>query len=377
MSVRMIKDVLNPKDFSTHCPLCARAFSRFPSDEEHIFPKWLQHLHDLWTKKLSVPNFTGKNYQSVKIRICKRCNGTTYHAIENELAPLIKSADPFSATANLNDDVFAVWLGKIMWLLIAKSQSAVDHRTRDWDQADSILPQDMVAGTRFLGMFDRAFATKKSMNCTFLYDPPLPTLLASPYSVYRFKIDTSDARFEQFDFSDNSAVLGVAFRSGNLGVICLFDGGLHRRFLSPTYSFLGSELLHPVQFSEIAGRMFYDQVLLHDGAHQVIYRWNGTLHSVVAQLQVPRKFNPYLAANHDDAVLAEFISRKTSADPSQILRPQGVVTTLLGPGGKFAKYLVTDEEIEAARNNPDWVVYGPLDRDWRIKEHGPSAEDRE
>ena len=82
MSLRMISDVLKPKDVETHCPLCGRSFARFPSDEEHIFSRWLQHHHHLWTRRLNIPNFTGKAYKSVKIRICKRCNGKTFGNLE-------------------------------------------------------------------------------------------------------------------------------------------------------------------------------------------------------------------------------------------------------------------------------------------------------
>jgi hypothetical protein len=45
------------------------------------------------------------------------------------------------------------------------------------------------------------------------------------------------------DFTDNSVALRVAFRSGNFGAICIFDGGIHRRFRSPHYDFLAGDAL--------------------------------------------------------------------------------------------------------------------------------------
>jgi len=133
MSLRMISDVLTPKDVKTHCPLCGRSFSRFPSDEEHIFPRWLQH-HHLWTRRLNIPNFTGKPHKSVKIRVCKRCNGKTFGELETRLAPLLTGVDPFSEAAAISGDDLALWLGKIFWLLTRKSHSVPDFRTRDFPE---------------------------------------------------------------------------------------------------------------------------------------------------------------------------------------------------------------------------------------------------
>src|ERR1035437_3457121 len=170
MSLRMIRDVLKPKDVATHCPLCGRSFARFPSDEEHIFPQWLLHHHNLWNRQLNIPNFTGKRYKSVKINICKRCNNKTFGALETRIAPLFTDPDPFNAVGALSDNELAIWLGKIFWLLIRKSHSVHDFRTRDLPEPDRILPDDVLPGTLFLGMFERAFATGKALLSRFSND---------------------------------------------------------------------------------------------------------------------------------------------------------------------------------------------------------------
>lgn len=80
-------------------------------------------------------------------------------------------------------------------------------------------------------MIQRAFATNKGMVSCYAGDPAFAEFFyAEPYSLYRFRIDPADSCFEAFDFFDNPAILGVGFRTGTLGVICLFDSGLHRRF---------------------------------------------------------------------------------------------------------------------------------------------------
>jgi hypothetical protein len=105
------------------------------------------------------------------------------------------------------------------------------------------------------------------MVCCYSSDPPVPEFFyEAPYSLYRFRIDTRDDRFEAFDFTDSPTVLGLSFRSHTLGAICLFDGGLHRHFRRPWYDFLAAEALHPIQFAEVTARMMYDGTVLDDDA---------------------------------------------------------------------------------------------------------------
>jgi hypothetical protein len=376
MSLRMISDVLKPRDVNTHCPLCGRNFLRVPSNQEHIFPRWLQRHHELWNRKLNIPNFLGKPYSSVKIRICKHCNGDTFGSLEHRIAPFLTDADPFAAAAALSDDELALWLGKISWLLIRKSHSIVDHRTLDSENPERIWPDDLLPGTLFLGMIERAFATDKALMSCFRGDPPIPELFyEKPFSLYRFRIDTRDKRFEAFDFADSPATLGLGFRTHTLGVVCLFDGGLHRRFRRPWYDFLFGEKLHPVQFAEVTARMVYDQTVLDDDAMRVTYYWNRGLHAVVAQSHTPRHFNPYMEKHHDSARLASVIARHTFNDPAQLEGPDGrVITSLKDSTGRFLCFPISEAELATARADPKQTLVGPMHAAWRTSKAGPGGE---
>jgi hypothetical protein len=275
------------------------------SNEEHIFPKWLQHHHNLWTRRLTIPNFIGKTYNTVKIDTCFICNNFTFGRLETVLAPILTSSDPFASLRMIPDENIAIWLGKIFWLLCRKSNSVEDFRTRDKAERDRIIPQEMMPGTLYLGMIQRTFATKKGMVSCYANDPPISLVYGSPFSLYRFHIDTKDTRFETFDFTDNIAVLGAAITSGNVGFICVFDGGLHRQFRSHEFHFLANESLHPMQFNEVVGRIFYDQTTLDPRACEVTYYWNRPLHFVVAQTHTSRSYNPYLEANNDPSRLIQ------------------------------------------------------------------------
>lgn len=367
MSLRMLRDVMRNREIGTHCPLCGRSFGRVASTEEHIFPVWLQHKYDLWNRKLTIPNLIGKSYTTVKIDICIKCNGDRYGKVEGRLSKLFCSQDPFSALQSTEDDELALWLGKIFWLLCRKSNSVDDFRTRNDVEKDRIIPRLMMDGVLYAGMIQRAFAMKKGMYACYLDDPPLPAIYEPPFSLYRFKIDTRDDRFERFDFTDNVSVLGTAMRIENFGMICVFDGGLHRKFLSSRYEFLAREKLHPMQFNEVVGRIFYDQTVLVEEAHRVTYFWNRNLKSVISMLQMPRGASPYLQSNHDPQRYAAMLGHHTCSDPESIVSNEGseVFTMLTDKNGKFLRYAVTESELQAAKDDPNQTVRGPFDVKWR------------
>ncbi|MER8542272.1 hypothetical protein NKH17_22945 [Mesorhizobium sp. M1334] len=283
--------------------------------------------------------------------------------LETRLAPAFTAADPFDAVSRQDADTLAVWLGKIHWLMARKSHSAVDHRTRHDKTPERILPGIVLDGMLYAAMFMRCFATNKGMFSCHLGDPPVPEFFyEAPYSLYRFRIDERDGRFESFDFLNNAVVGGVALRSGSVGLICLFDGGLHRRYLSERYRYLHGRALHPKQFVELSAHLFYDQTVLHEDAQKVTYYWNEPLRAVVAQTNTPRTWNPYLQEYHDPERHAHMLGFYTQQDPKDILSEDGrLFTSLKRLDGTFLPFAVTEEELAIARGDPTLQVRPPAD----------------
>lgn len=373
MSVRMMTEAMRPKDVRTHCPLCGRSFARFQKNEEHIFPRWLQREYHLWNEKLGIPNFIGKRYKSVKIDICERCNNRTFGALEGRLAPLLTADMPYEAARDVSDLDLASWLGKIFWLLIRKSHSTIDFRTRDDAVPDTIIPEEFFQGTLYLGMFMRAIAMRKGMVSCFEGDPPLSLFYGQSFSLYRARIDVRDKNHQQFDFIDSPTGLGVAIRLKNLGLICVFDGGLHREFRSHRFQYIDEQVMHPVQFGETVAHVFHDSTVLDERALGFTPFWNVPLKSVVAMNSSTRWYDPYLAKNHDPHRLATFVARIGSQDPSSVLDEAGnLYTTLFTADGSFFRYPATEEEKAAIRQDPRWRTIATDER-WRTRPSGPGS----
>ncbi|MGA2491469.1 MAG: hypothetical protein ABSF67_00810 [Roseiarcus sp.] len=350
----MIEDVLRARDIRSQCPLCGRDVSEAPHTEEHIFPGWLQQHHDLLNRRLTIPNLIGKTYKTVKIGICAHCNNETFSRLETRISRALTSAHPFVEARGLDRDDVAAWIGKILWLNARKSNSVQDHRTRHKTKPEQILPSALLPGLLYTGMLLRCFAHGKLMRACHVDDPSMPLRLLGPaYSLYIHEIDRRDDRFESFDFVDNSLIAGAAIRSGDVGMICLFDGGLHARFLSDRYSYLDGHPLHPMQFNELTARIFYDQTLLDPPACRVTYYWNEPLNAIFAETSGSADLGPYRRDLHDPALLARMLGFYTCQEPEDLLFEDGrTFTALQRPDESFMPFAVTPEEIETARRTP-------------------------
>ena len=111
----------------------------------------------------------------------------------------------------------------------------------------------------------------------------------------------------------------VALRSGNAGMVCLLDGGLHQRFRSGRFAYLGGHKLHPAQFTELVAQIFYDQTVLDPEACRVTYYSNRPLKAIVAQTSGRRSYDPYLQELHDPSRLARMLGYYTSQEPNSLL----------------------------------------------------------
>lgn len=358
MSLRMIATASRLHDPERNCPLCGRKYGRVEKTEEHIFPLWLQRRHKLLTQTISIPNGITKRYNSVKLGVCKKCNNERFGALERRIASAA-DAKPgaFRGAESLSDAELAVWLGKIFFLISRKSGMHEDFRLRNAPEKDAILPKELHPGFGFLAVVLNAWALGKGLYSCYLDDPPLPALYGPPFSLYRFRIDTTSTH-GTYDYSDNAVGLSAAIRFDDIGLICLFDGGLHKRWLEYRYAFIGNNPLHPVQFRELAALMYYDQSVLDPSACDVQYFWNRSLKSIVAQTLVPRSGNPYMAENHDPERLLACVSHYTGlkADSLRGDTPGEVRSTLVKHDGSFFEYPVTDAEIEAL---PSDVIHVP------------------
>jgi len=275
MSKRLANTITVTKPPDTHCPLCQLTYKqrRAGKTDEHIFPLWLQKHHNLLTQKLTHPNGVGRKYNALKIDSCGKCNNVRFGDLEGYLAPLFRSDDPFEALRDTDDSLLAVWLAKIVWLMAVKSGHTPDPKTRDNPVPDTIVPKEQLPYVGFLGAIVRAYALRKQIDARLRDEPLHPAMFRAPFSFYRFKLDYQNQPLPRFNFHDGFGLLSAVMISDNIGMVCLFDMGLHRHWLPQNYQEYFNRILHPIQFLELAARMVWDQGSLQHEAYQYRADW--------------------------------------------------------------------------------------------------------
>ena len=111
------------------CFLCGMAFGVAELTREHVFPKWLQTMHDLWNKELVLLNGTSIRYRQLLVPCCAPCNNVVLSRLEGEVARAAQGgADKVRA---LGHEKLFTWLAKIYFGVL---------------YAEALLPRDRAGG---------------------------------------------------------------------------------------------------------------------------------------------------------------------------------------------------------------------------------------
>lgn len=366
MSLALVRDVVTNGPQAGRCPLCGTSFEVEPATTEHIVPQWLQERFGLRGLFYAIPSQLQKRYTSATFPACRRCNNEHFAGIEDQVLSLVDgdaSADDVRYGGWM--DRVAIWAAKLLWLMALKSNAGVDHRAAAAGEPAPILDDVFIDGLQLTHMILRAETAETAIASWPFRRPFMAEMASAPYSAYVFEIDTSDERFGAFDYIDNPGCCGIALRVGRLGFVCVFDGGHHARQLQYRVSKLYEHALHPLQFQEAVARIFYDQTCLRPEAEALTYFWNEVARMIVVTTDVGDG-QAYGEELHDPARLAEFLGRYTFHDPRDMVSADGARnwTSLFDDQGVFQRVAITDDEIAAARADPEKIVL-PIDAAWR------------
>jgi len=82
-----------------------------------------------------------------------------------------------------------------------------------------------------------------------------------PYSIFIFKVNNN---IEEFGYRDEINTLTFSLRIKDFGlIISLQDNGANYRYHKELFEKIEGEILHPIQFEEFCGRVFYSAYLFN------------------------------------------------------------------------------------------------------------------
>jgi hypothetical protein len=232
---------------SSTCFLCSAQLRSKNRSDEHIFPKWLQNRFKLWNQRIDLINLTNIPYRQLTIPCCKTCNNVHLAKIEDIMRSAVESGP--NAVAKLPPSTVYMWLSKIFYgVLYRESLLQADRR----GDKRPIVPKEVLRELRLHHDFMQGI--RRSLEFP----------IGIPGSIFIFGTTQPDRIEAQFDFLDNHHNLSIALRMGSVGIVCcLQDGGLtkafHDHLKRPYYR---KDPLHPMQFREATGEVFYKSMLL-------------------------------------------------------------------------------------------------------------------
>jgi hypothetical protein len=228
-----------------NCFLTGAALS---STEEKIqvFPQWLMSLYNLEDQPFKLLDESMATYKDLKLPCSAMVNDTYLEPLEAEIAAAFNAG--YEAVKNLDELKLFQWAGKLLYGII-------------FNEIQAGIRQQQAQGEEFnisqsiIHKFTNLHLMLQSINLPVVFED------FKPYSLFLFKVNNNES---EFGYRDEINTLTFALRINDFGLIlCLQDNGANRNYHREVLEKIGNESLHPIQFEEFSGRVFYSAYLFN------------------------------------------------------------------------------------------------------------------
>ncbi|MGZ3874122.1 MAG: hypothetical protein ACXVJD_14465 [Mucilaginibacter sp.] len=227
------------------CFLTGQALS---SEEERtqVFPQWLMSRYELEDKPFKMLDESMATYKDIKIPCAAHVNETWFEPLETEIAAAFETG--YAAIKELDELKLFQWAGKLLYgLIFNEIQSGIKlqhSKGEEFNISQSIIHK-----------FSNLHLMLQSINLPVVFEE------FKPYSIFLFKVDNNPA---EFGYRDEINTLTLSLRIRDFGlIICLQDNGANEIYHREIFEKIKDEVLHPIQFEEFCGRVFYSAYLFN------------------------------------------------------------------------------------------------------------------
>ena len=227
---------------------CFLTGEKLNSEEEKIqvFPQWLMSRYGLEDQPFKLLDESMATYKDLKLPCSATVNEQYLEPLEAEIARAFEHG--YDAVKQLDELKLFQWAGKLLYGII-------------FNEIQSGIKQQSANGEEF--NISNAIIHKFSHLHLMLQSLNLPIVLEDfkPYSLFLFKVNNAE---NEFGYRDEINTLTFALRIKDFGlVICMQDNGANRHYHRETLEKIGNNVLHPIQFEEFSGRVFYSAYLFN------------------------------------------------------------------------------------------------------------------
>lgn len=185
-------------------------------------------------------------YKDLKVPCAAEINEQYIEPLEAEIAAAFDIG--YDAVKKLDELKLFQWAGKLLYGIIfneIRSGIKLQHsQGEEFNMSQAIIHK-----------FSQLHLMLQSINLPLFFED------FKPFSLFLFKVDNNP---EEFGYRDEINTMTFALRIRDFGlVICLQDNGANRNYHREVLEKIGNNTLHPIQFEEFSGRVFYSAYLFN------------------------------------------------------------------------------------------------------------------
>jgi len=245
----MLPKIYSPFDVSNFSnKTCFLTGETLNSEDEKIqvFPQRLMSMYDLEDKPFKMLDESIATYKDMKLPCSPLVNEVYLEPLEAEIAAAFNGG--YEAVKTVDELKLFQWAGKLLYGII-------------FNEIQSGIKQQHAQGEEF--NISKAIIHKISNLHLMLQSINLPIVFEDfkPYSLFLFKVNNKE---QEFGYRDEINTLTFALRIKDFGLlICFQDNGANRHYHKEILEQIETQTLHPIQFEEFSGRVFYSAYLFN------------------------------------------------------------------------------------------------------------------
>src|ERR1700749_4489691 len=245
MSAQIYEPFENSNFSNRTCFLSGQSLT---SEEEKIqvFPTWLMNRYNLADQPFKLLDESFATYKDLKIPCAAKINEQYLEPLEAEIAAAFDAG--FDAVKNVDELKLFQWAGKLLYGIL-------------FNEVQAGLKQQHAQGQEFnisqslIHKFGHLHLMLQSINQPIAFED------FQPFSLFLFKVNNEA---DLFGYRDEINTLTFSLRIKDFGlIICLQDNGANRIYHKEILEKIEGETLHPIQFEEFCGRVFYSACLFN------------------------------------------------------------------------------------------------------------------
>jgi hypothetical protein len=218
------------------------------SEEEKIqvFPAWLMTRYQLEDKVIKLLDESYIGYKDLKVPCATAVNAQYIEPLESEIEAAF--AQGYAGVKQLEPLKIFQWAGKLLFGIIFNELQAGIRQQH-------AQGEEFTVSQGLIHKFSHLHLMLQSLNQPITFDG------FSPFSLFLFKVDNAE---NEFAYRDEINTLTFSLRIQDFGlIICLQDNGSNRRYHEEILKQIENDTLHPIQFEEFCGRVFYSAFLFN------------------------------------------------------------------------------------------------------------------